>query len=79
MKAKAKPVLAHPSISQDGVNNADFHPAPCSPTMSKRNSEDANKYFVRTMEEPVGISPVLSNALEHIVEQLDVLTLVSVE
>lgn len=31
-----------------------------------------------TMDESVGISSVLTNALEHIVEQLDVLTIVSI-
>ncbi|KAH0616733.1 hypothetical protein JD844_028093 [Phrynosoma platyrhinos] len=49
--------------------------------LSKRNLEDENGQILHTIEEPgtmdeaIGISPVLTNALEHIVEQLDVLTL----
>ncbi|XP_054844632.1 POC1 centriolar protein homolog B isoform X4 [Eublepharis macularius] len=76
-QAKTGPSLAHPSISQEVVNNEDSQepPASPSPTMSKRMSQTENKYLVHGLDEPVGISPVLSNALEHIVEQLDVLTL----
>ncbi|XP_077195115.1 POC1 centriolar protein homolog B isoform X2 [Paroedura picta] len=76
-QAKASPSLAHCSMSQDVINNEDSLQPPASPTpaMSKRISQAENKYLVPAMDESVGISPVLSNALEHIVEQLDVLTL----
>ncbi|XP_062990771.1 POC1 centriolar protein homolog B [Elgaria multicarinata webbii] len=80
---KARTPLAHPSTYRDGVNNEDLYPPPAlsSPTVSKRNLKGENKHVVRsvdetsTVDEPVGISPILTNALEHIVEQLDVLTL----
>lgn len=79
MKAQASPTLAHPSMLQDVVNNEDSLQHRASPhvTMPKRRSQTENEYLVPAVGEPVGISPVLSNALEHIVEQLDVLTLVS--
>ncbi|XP_062838870.1 POC1 centriolar protein homolog B isoform X2 [Anolis carolinensis] len=52
-----------------------------SPTVSKRRLEGENRQILPfadepgTMDEPVGISPVMTNALEHIIEQLDILTL----
>ncbi|XP_044311719.1 POC1 centriolar protein homolog B isoform X2 [Varanus komodoensis] len=75
--------LAQPSLHRDGVNSEDLHPplGLFSPAVSNRNLDGENKYAVHTvdeagtMDEPVGISPILTNALEHIVEQLDVLTL----
>lgn len=49
--------------------------------MLKRNLKGEMMHTVAgpgTMDESVGISPVLTTALEHIVEQLDVLTIVSI-
>nr|XP_034984143.1 POC1 centriolar protein homolog B isoform X4 [Zootoca vivipara] len=75
-------------MQQDGMNSQDMQqhsvleqPRPAAAlsfrtTRATRTSlEDGSKYIAHTMDEPVGISPVLTNALEHIVEQLDVLTL----
>ncbi|XP_061495577.1 POC1 centriolar protein homolog B isoform X2 [Rhineura floridana] len=81
---KSSPPLVHPSkyqegmnMQQDGMNNKDLqqHSVLSSPRTSRKKMEDESKYIVHTMDEPVSVSPVLTNALEHIVEQLDVLTL----
>lgn len=65
------------------MNNEDFqHPSMLpSPAMLKRNLKGEMMRTVAepgTMDESLRISPLLTNALEHIVEQLDVLTLVSI-
>ncbi|XP_067415942.1 POC1 centriolar protein homolog B isoform X2 [Emydura macquarii macquarii] len=52
-----------------------YHPAMFSSTSSRRKLEDEVVSAVCTVDKRVGISPALGNALEHIVEQLDVLTL----
>lgn len=70
-------------MHQNGVNNEDFQqPAMLpSPAKLKRNLKGEMMHTVaepETMDESVGISSVLTNALEHIVEQLDVLTIVSI-
>ncbi|XP_068793059.1 POC1 centriolar protein homolog B isoform X7 [Struthio camelus] len=44
-------------------------------TSPKRKSENESESALRNVEKQRGISPSLANALEHIVEQLDVLTL----
>uniref|UniRef100_A0A8D0C4B7 POC1 centriolar protein homolog B n=1 Tax=Salvator merianae TaxID=96440 RepID=A0A8D0C4B7_SALMN len=73
--------LAGPSSDQDNTNNRlNVHQdedaqKPSLPTTSKRIFEAEEKSTVHTVDEPVGVSPMLTNALEHIVEQLDVLTL----
>ena len=84
MKAKPSPPLATPFAHQDGVKNkVSQHPSALCPPMAKTNLEGENRYIMHTvdksgtMEEAVSISPVLTNALEHIMEQLDILTLVS--
>uniref|UniRef100_A0A452H1M0 POC1 centriolar protein B n=1 Tax=Gopherus agassizii TaxID=38772 RepID=A0A452H1M0_9SAUR len=52
-----------------------YRPALFSPTSSRRRLEDEVEPAVCTVDKCIGISPALGNALEHIVEQLDVLTL----
>ncbi|KAM6425266.1 LOW QUALITY PROTEIN: POC1 centriolar protein homolog B [Rhynochetos jubatus] len=52
-----------------------YPPASGLATSSKRKSENESKSAVRDMDKQTGISPSLGNALEHIVDQLDVLTL----
>ncbi|XP_058047073.1 POC1 centriolar protein homolog B isoform X3 [Ahaetulla prasina] len=72
----------NPSVAmhQNGMNNEDFQHPPMlpSPAMLKRNLKGELMHTVAepvTMDESGGISPVLTTALEHIVEQLDVLTI----
>ncbi|XP_026549419.1 POC1 centriolar protein homolog B isoform X2 [Notechis scutatus] len=77
---RTNPSVAHWSMHQNRVNNEDFqHPSKLpSPAMLKRNLKGEIMHPVAepgTMDESAGISPVLNNALEHIVEQLDVLTI----
>ncbi|XP_026554706.1 POC1 centriolar protein homolog B isoform X2 [Pseudonaja textilis] len=77
---RTNPSVAHWSTHQNRVNSEDFrHPSMLpSPAMLKRNLKGEIMHPVAepgTMDESVGISPVLNNALEHIVEQLDVLTI----
>ncbi|XP_061871895.1 POC1 centriolar protein homolog B isoform X2 [Colius striatus] len=52
-----------------------YPPASVLATSSKRKSENENESAVHNVNKRTGISPSLGNALEHIVEQLDVLTL----
>uniref|UniRef100_A0ABM5GFG2 POC1 centriolar protein homolog B n=2 Tax=Pogona vitticeps TaxID=103695 RepID=A0ABM5GFG2_9SAUR len=80
--AKPSPPLATPFAHQDGVEKkGSQHPSALCPPMAKTNLEGENRYIMHTvdksgtMDEAVSISPVLTNALEHIVEQLDILTL----
>ncbi|KAJ7329894.1 hypothetical protein JRQ81_016068 [Phrynocephalus forsythii] len=73
------PAYAH----QEGMKNKGLqHPSALfSQTVSKTNLEGESRYIMHTVDKPgtmdeaVSISPILTNALEHIVEQLDVLTL----
>ncbi|XP_053114229.1 POC1 centriolar protein homolog B isoform X3 [Hemicordylus capensis] len=76
-QTKASSSLAQPSMLQDGVKNEDsrYPPNLSSSTTTKKNLESEKNYTVSNIDESAGISSVLSNALEHIVEQLDVLTL----
>ncbi|XP_062489831.1 POC1 centriolar protein homolog B isoform X7 [Pezoporus occidentalis] len=59
-------------ISEDAQNPSDSVLA----TSSKRKSENESESAVPNVGKQTGISPSLGNTLEHIVEQLDVLTLV---
>ncbi|XP_070803088.1 POC1 centriolar protein homolog B [Pituophis catenifer annectens] len=77
---RTNPSVAHWSMHQNGMNNEDIQHPPMlpSPAMLKRNLKGEMMHTVAgpgTMDESVGISPVLTTALEHIVEQLDVLTI----
>ncbi|XP_019370389.1 PREDICTED: POC1 centriolar protein homolog B isoform X1 [Gavialis gangeticus] len=65
------------STFKDDVNSEDpqYPPASFSPTSSRRKLEDENESAVCSTDKKTGISPAVGNALEHIVEQLDVLTL----
>ncbi|XP_070611905.1 POC1 centriolar protein homolog B isoform X3 [Erythrolamprus reginae] len=77
---RTNPPVAHRSMHQNGVNNEDFqHPSMLpSPEKLKRNVKGEMMHTVAepgTRNESVGISSVVTNALEHIVEQLDVLTI----
>ncbi|KYO17404.1 POC1 centriolar protein-like protein B isoform A [Alligator mississippiensis] len=65
------------STFKDDVNSEDsqYPPASFSPTSSRRKLEDENESAVCSTDKQTGISPAVGNALEHIVEQLDVLTL----
>ncbi|KAM9172542.1 POC1 centriolar protein homolog B isoform 3-T3 [Pangshura tecta] len=62
---------------KDDTSNEDlrYRPALFSPASSRRRLEDEVEPAVCTVDKRIGISPALGNALEHIVEQLDVLTL----
>ncbi|XP_010180888.1 PREDICTED: POC1 centriolar protein homolog B [Mesitornis unicolor] len=61
----------------DDVSSGDqqYPPASVLATSSKRQSENESVSAVHNADKKTGISPSLGNALEHIVEQLDVLTL----
>ncbi|NXJ79554.1 POC1B protein, partial [Trogon melanurus] len=63
--------------TSDDVSSEDLQCPPASvlATSSKRNSEHESESAVHNVDKQTCISPTLSNALEHIVEQLDVLTL----
>ncbi|XP_074868177.1 POC1 centriolar protein homolog B [Carettochelys insculpta] len=65
------------STFHSDVSGEDLHyrPALFSPTSSRRRLEEDIDSAVCTVDKRAGISPALGNALEHIVEQLDVLTL----
>ncbi|XP_013918628.1 PREDICTED: POC1 centriolar protein homolog B isoform X2 [Thamnophis sirtalis] len=70
----------NPYMQQNGMTNENAqHPSMLpSPAMLNRNLKGEMMRTVAepgTIDESVGISPLLTNALEHIVEQLDVLTL----
>ncbi|XP_064011000.1 POC1 centriolar protein homolog B isoform X1 [Pogoniulus pusillus] len=62
--------------AQDDVSSEDLQ---CPPSdlaaSSKRESEDESKSTVQDVDKQTDISPSLGKALEHIVEQLDILTL----
>ncbi|NXF52588.1 POC1B protein, partial [Oceanites oceanicus] len=61
----------------DDVSSEDLQYSPASvlATSSKRKSENESESAVHNVDKQTSISPSLGNALEHIVEQLDVLTL----
>ncbi|NXW13537.1 POC1B protein, partial [Circaetus pectoralis] len=61
----------------DDVSSEDlqYPPASVLATSSKRKSENGSESAVHNGDTQTGISPSLGNALEHIVGQLDVLTL----
>ncbi|XP_067998919.1 POC1 centriolar protein homolog B isoform X3 [Melanerpes formicivorus] len=63
--------------AQDDVSSADLQcpPPPDLTTSSKRESKDESKSTLHDVDKQTDISPSLSKALEHIVEQLDILTL----
>uniref|UniRef100_A0A8C2SXC7 POC1 centriolar protein homolog B n=1 Tax=Coturnix japonica TaxID=93934 RepID=A0A8C2SXC7_COTJA len=63
--------------SVDDVSNEDlqYPSASVLATSSKRKSENESESAVHNVGKKIGISPSLGNALENIVEQLDVLTL----
>uniref|UniRef100_A0A674HYA1 POC1 centriolar protein homolog B n=1 Tax=Terrapene triunguis TaxID=2587831 RepID=A0A674HYA1_9SAUR len=65
------------SLFKDDMSSEDlrYRPALFSPASSRRRLEDEVEPAVCTVDKRIGISPALGNALEHIVEQLDVLTL----
>ncbi|CAM5084492.1 unnamed protein product [Eretmochelys imbricata] len=65
------------STFKDDMSSEDlrYRPALFSPTSSRRRLEDKVEPAVCTVDKRIDISPALGNALEHIVEQLDVLTL----
>ncbi|XP_025959933.2 POC1 centriolar protein homolog B isoform X2 [Dromaius novaehollandiae] len=62
---------------KDDVSSEDspYPPASALATSPKRKSENESESAMHNVEKQRGISPSLGNALEHIVEQLDVLTL----
>ncbi|XP_075352933.1 POC1 centriolar protein homolog B isoform X4 [Mycteria americana] len=62
---------------EDDVSSEDLQYPPASDlaTSSKRKSENESESAVHNVDKQTGISSSLGNALEHIVEQLDVLTL----
>lgn len=66
---------------KDDVSSEDLQHSPASvlAPSSKRKSESEIKSAVHDVDKETGISPSLGNALEHIVGQLDVLTLVSMQ
>ncbi|XP_031445485.1 POC1 centriolar protein homolog B [Phasianus colchicus] len=61
----------------DDVSNEDlqYPSASVLATSSKRKSENESESVMHNVDKKIGISPSLGNALENIVEQLDVLTL----
>nr|XP_014424478.2 POC1 centriolar protein homolog B [Pelodiscus sinensis]XP_025035932.1 POC1 centriolar protein homolog B [Pelodiscus sinensis] len=65
------------STFQDDMSSEDlrYRSTLFSPRSSRRRLEDEVESAVCTVNKRIGISPALGNALEHIVEQLDVLTL----
>ncbi|XP_056195471.1 POC1 centriolar protein homolog B isoform X1 [Falco biarmicus] len=65
------------SVFKDDVSSGDlrYPSASVLATSSKRESENASESAVYNADKQTGISSSLGNALEHIVEQLDVLTL----
>lgn len=81
MKTKATESSNGVSVFKDDVSSEDLQHPPASvlATSSKRESENEGESAVHNMDKQTGISPSLGNALEHIVEQLDVLTLVSMQ
>lgn len=78
MKAKTNAFLATKTgITVEYPKDSQNCPAISTPTRPKRNLEEENKGTTRTMDKQEGIPMVLTSALENIVEQLDVITLVS--
>ncbi|EOA97388.1 WD repeat-containing protein 51B [Anas platyrhynchos] len=65
------------TLRQDDVSHEDlqYPPASVLATSSKRKSEDESESAMHNVDKQIDISPSLGNALENIVEQLDVLTL----
>ncbi|XP_031409703.1 POC1 centriolar protein homolog B isoform X2 [Meleagris gallopavo] len=62
---------------EDDVSNEDlqYPSASVLATSSKRKSENETESVMHNVDKKIGVSPSLGNALENIVEQLDVLTL----
>jgi len=81
MKTKATESSNGVSVLKDHVSSEDlqYPPASVLATSSKRKSENESESAVHNVDKQTGNFPSLSNALEHIVEQLDVLTLVSIQ
>lgn len=81
MKTKETKSSNGVSVFKDYVSNEDAQNPPDSvlATSSKRKSENESESAVPNVGKQTGISPSLGNTLEHIVEQLDVLTLVSMQ
>ncbi|XP_035759423.1 POC1 centriolar protein homolog B isoform X3 [Egretta garzetta] len=63
------------TLDDGGSEDLQHPPASVLATSSKRKSENESGSAVHNVNKQTGISPSLGNALEHIVEQLDVLTL----
>lgn len=80
MKARATESSNGVSILKDDVSHEDlqYPPASVLATSSKRKSEDESESAMHNVDKQIDLSPSLGNALENIVEQLDVLTLVSI-
>ncbi|NXU72501.1 POC1B protein, partial [Oreotrochilus melanogaster] len=69
-------ISSSPSFSTlDEVSNEDLQYHPVLATSPKRKSENESESALHDVDKQTGISLSLGNALEHIVEQLDVLTL----
>lgn len=66
---------------KDAVSSEDLQYPPASGlvTSSKRNSDNEGESAVCNVDKHTSISPSVGNALEQIVEQLDILTLVSMQ
>lgn len=66
---------------KDDVSSEDlqYPPASVLVTSSKRNSDNESESAVHNVDKHTDISPSLGNALEQIVDQLDILTLVSMQ
>lgn len=81
MKTKATESSNGVSVFKDDVGSEDlqYRPASVLATSSKKKSENGSESAVHNGDTQTGISPSLGNALEHIVGQLDVLTLVSMQ
>ncbi|XP_010132852.1 PREDICTED: POC1 centriolar protein homolog B [Buceros rhinoceros silvestris] len=64
------------SIPDDASSeDLQYRPASVLVTSSKRNSDNKSESAVHDVDKHTGIAPSLGNALEQIVEQLDILTL----
>lgn len=81
MKTKATESSNGVSVFKDDVSSEDLQHSPASvlARSSKRKTENEVRSAVHDMDKQTGISPSLGNALEQIVGQLDVLTLVSMQ
>lgn len=81
MKTRATEYSNGVSLFKDDVSNEDlqYPSASVLATSSKRKSENETESVMHNVDKKIGVSPSLGNALENIVEQLDVLTLVSMQ